>query len=145
MTPVLFPTDSERTKTGPDTNRMELLLVVLFSSSPTQNVHPPKLLQDLVDLSTPPSSLKVWSHFYIMSIIKALCSNFCLNLKLDMQMHNFEFGDWSLEFCYFFLNLFTFTSKSLSFSCIIINAKFLFNVSLKIPFKKKIIFLRIPF
>ncbi|KAM3185540.1 hypothetical protein ACTXT7_006147 [Hymenolepis weldensis] len=58
MTPVLFPTDSERTKTGPDTNRLELLLVILFSSSPTQNVHPPKLLQDLVDLSNPPSSLK---------------------------------------------------------------------------------------
>ncbi|VUZ50267.1 unnamed protein product, partial [Hymenolepis diminuta] len=58
MTPVLFPTDSERTKTGPNTNRMELLLVVLFNSSPTQNVHPPKLLQDLIDLSNPPSSLK---------------------------------------------------------------------------------------
>nr|CDS29296.1 conserved hypothetical protein [Hymenolepis microstoma] len=57
VTSALLPKASERTDMDTDANSMESLLLILFSSH-AQNVHPPKLLQDLIDLSNLPSSLK---------------------------------------------------------------------------------------
>ncbi|KAM7543235.1 hypothetical protein Aperf_G00000004634 [Anoplocephala perfoliata] len=58
MASILFPSDSEKTRPSSDTNWMETLLLALFSSSPSQNIHPPELLRDLVNLSNLPSPLK---------------------------------------------------------------------------------------
>ncbi|VDO03635.1 unnamed protein product [Rodentolepis nana] len=57
VTSVLFTKTSERTEMNTGSNIMESLLLILFSSR-AQDVYPPKLLQDLIDLSNPPSSLK---------------------------------------------------------------------------------------